>query len=312
MKAMVLVGPKEFEVRDEPIPAIGSEEILVRNLGCGVCEGDTHFYRGEDLDAASCKHGCYLGHESAGIVEKSGSLVSDVRVGDRVTLIGGGFSEYVAIPAGLAVKLPRSLDPRQTLGEPMACAIAAGWRSRIKLGDRVAIVGVGFMGMLMLQLARNLGAARIIVLDLLDWRLTKSVELGADETYNCQNKDLNEIKEELPDMDVVIEASGLQEGIDIGTVLVKEHGTIVIFGYHRGYREVDMKTWNWKSIDVVNGHVRNVRTKVAAMKAGVALLESGRLHTSSLVDEYPLAQINQAFDDTIAKKKGVFKAVICL
>jgi len=312
MKIAVLMKPRMFEIKDGQKPQIGDNEILVRNVVCGVCEGDTHPYKGENLCTPFPPNGYYLGHESSGIVEKKGNLVSGIKVGDKVTLIGGGFAEYVKVIAKLAVKLPPSLNLKWALGEPIACVVAAGWRSKIKLGDRVAIIGTGFMGLLLLQLTKILGAAKITALDLLDWRLEKAKQLGADEVYNPQGKNSQKIREDIGEMDVAIESAGTQEGIDIATDLVKEHGTIVIFGYHQGYRKVNMKLWNWKSIDVINGHIRDMDKKVAAMRAGVSLLETGRLHIASLVKEYQLQQINQAFEDVIQKKKGVFKAVIYL
>lgn len=313
MKAALLVRPRNFSIEEMEKPEIGDDEILVRNIACGICEGDTHVYLGEEWDTAFPWVERFLGHESSGVIEKVGSRVSEFKVGDKVTIIGGGFAEYVKAPAKLAVKLPSNVNPIWALGEPLACAIAAGWRSKIKLGDKVAIIGSGFMGLLMLQLVKILGAAKITVLDILDWRLEKAKQLGADEVYNSLGKTPKDINKEIDEMDVVIEATGLQEGLDIATDLIVEHGTIVIFGYHQnyqGYRKVNMKVWNWKSIDVVNGHIRNMDKKVEAMKAGVNLLGAGRLHMASLVKQYTLQEVNQAFEEVIQKKNGIFKASI--
>ncbi len=313
MRVALLVNPKNFEIRERGKPEIEDDEILVRNVACGICEGDTHIYMGEGWKADLYPDGYFLGHESSGIVEKRGSKVTEFDIGDKVTMIGGGFAEYVRVPAKLAVKLPSNLDPIWALGEPIACAVAAGWRSRIKLGDKVAVIGVGFMGLLMLQLARILGAAKITAFDILNWRLEKAKQLGADEVCNSAEISSEQAKEKSDEVDVVIEATGTQNGIDIATSLVKEHGTILIFGYHQsheGYRKIDMKAWNWKSIDVINGHIRNMEKKIEAMKRGIDLLETGRLHTASLVKEYSLQQINRAFEEVIQKQRGIFKASI--
>ena len=97
-----------------------------------------------------------------------------------ILIIGGGFAEYVVATPDQCVVLPDSIDPKWGLGEPVACCVHAMMRSRIRLGDRVAILGCGFMGLVCLQLASLMGASSITAIDLLDWRLAKAKEVGAD------------------------------------------------------------------------------------------------------------------------------------
>ncbi|MGQ9629359.1 MAG: zinc-binding dehydrogenase [bacterium] len=313
MKVALLQEPMRFEIAEAERPRVSAGQILVRTLACGICEGDTHIFRGEFDGGKPTPWKRLIGHEGSGIVEEVGEEVVDFKVGDRVTLMGGRFSEYDAVDARIAAKIPPGIDPLWALGEPVACVVHAGWRFGIRLGDTVAVVGVGFMGLLCLQLARISGTARIFALDLLDWRLKRARELGADRTLNASGRTPEEISRELGEVDVVIEAAGVQPAIDIATSLVREHGRIVLVGYHLGGpRTVDVRMWNYKAIDVVNGHVRNDAEKLEAMKAGLRLMESGRLEVRSLVTPYSLSDIGRAFGDVIEKKPGVFKAVIAM
>ena len=114
---------------------------------------------------------------------------------------------------------------------------------------------------------------------------------------------------------MVIEATGVQGGIDLVGDLVKQHGRVVLLGYHQtqdGLRSVNMKQWNFKSIDLVMGHVRRNEEKLDAMRAGLDLVATGRLDITPLVTAYPLHQVQRAFDDLVQRKEGLFKAVLTM
>jgi threonine dehydrogenase-like Zn-dependent dehydrogenase len=118
---------------------------------------------------------------------------------------------------------------------------------------------------------------------------------------------------QLGEFDVVIEAVGNQAALDLTWPLVRQHGRIVLIGYHQsnnGMRTVNVERWNFKSIDVINGHVRRDDEKLRAMQAGLDLMQAGRLKTASLVTAYPLDKINDAFRDIVARKEGLFKVAL--
>ncbi len=310
MRQAVLSGGR-FELREVEPPACGPRAVLVRTAAVGVCEGEVYRYTETRREKGAPE--AWMGHEGSGTVVAVGDDVGDVHVGDTVTCIGGPFAElFVAGTADLVV-LPDVVDPRYALGEPVACCVHAARRFGVSLGDRVAVVGVGFMGLLCLQLARLLGAAHVCAFDPIPWRLDVARTLGADAVCDPSGGAPADVAAALGPFDVVIEAAGSPSAVDLSAELVREHGRLTLVGYHQsdgGMRTVNMKAWNYKAIDVVNGHVRDAREKRNAMRIGVDLIAAGRLRTEPLVTLYPLAEIGRAFSDLAARKQGLLKAVL--
>jgi threonine dehydrogenase-like Zn-dependent dehydrogenase len=283
----------------------------VRTAGVGVCAGDIFSYKQFRREPEDRE--LWLGHEASGTVPQVGEQVREFAPRDRVTVLGGAFAEYCVADEAQLARVPQDVDLRSALGEPVACCIHAGWRFGIRLGHRVAVIGAGFMGLVCAQLARLQGAGHLAVLDVLPWRLPMAEELGADCTFDLSDMSPQRVAEELGQCDVVIEAAGTQSALDLATPLVRQHGRLVLVGYHQsndGMRTVDMKKWNFKAIDVVHGHVRRAGEKRDAMAAGMRLISSGRLQVEPLVTCYPLSDIQRAFDDLVARKEGLFKAVV--
>jgi len=309
MKAAALTT-SGFELRDVEEPRVGPGDVRVRASACGVCEGDTFQYRKMEEGE---KFTSELGHEGSGIVEAVGEAVTGIAVGDRVTAIDGPYGECFLTKPERLVKLPTGIDPLWAMGEPVACVIHAAPRFGIRLGDRVAVLGCGFMGLLCLQAARLQGAGHVCAMDLLDWRLETAKELGAEQVVNVEGMDGETLARRLGEFDVVIEAVGNQAALDMTWPLVKQHGRIVVIGYHQtnqGLRTVNMERWNFKAIDVINGHVRRDDEKVEAMRRGLELIAAGRLRVEPLVTVYDLADINRAFEDLIGRKQGLYKVAL--
>lgn len=302
MRAAML-DHKSFRLIERPRPACGPGQLLVRTLACGVCEGDVHAYRMR----AGLTEPLLLGHEGTGEVVAVGSdLDEDAWLGRRVTALGGAYAEYFLTTPDTVVRLPRDADPTLALGEPVACCVHASWRFGVQPGDRVAVVGCGFMGLVCMQLARRQGADHIAAFEPIGERREIALQLGADEAQPPER-----VAETL--FDVVIEATGVPEALTLSGDLVAQHGRLVIIGYHQsngGQRSINMQQWNYKAIDVVNGHVRRQSEKWEAMQAGMDLLLGGDLCLEPLVTPYALADVEQAFVEIVNRKPGVFKAVL--
>lgn len=306
---IAVLTPHGFELHERAVPACGPGEILVHALACGICEGDVFHYRAHRGDQAEA----VLGHEGVGRIAAVGPGVADFAVGQMVATLGGPYADYYVAPAAAAAALPAAVEPALALGEPIACCAHAADRFGIRLGDRVAIIGSGFMGLMCLQLARLQGAAELYALEPLDWRRDMARQLGADVTVDPSGQEPAALATSLGEFDVVIEATGVPGGLELAGELVRQHGRIVIIGYHQtenGRRSVNIKMWNFKAIDVINGHVRREGEKLAAMRAGLALLASGRLQTAPLVTRYPLSAAQAAFEDLASRKPGLYKAVL--
>ncbi len=260
-----------------------------------------------------------MGHEVVGEVVEVGEEVEDSRPQMVVTgLVSQGFAEYAVAPHTHLVPVPEGVPYEFALGEPLSCVISAVRRTPLELGDTVAIVGVGFMGLLTLQAIRLRGPARIIAVDTREEALELAKSLGADEVY---------IPQEIPSrlkmvhwenlgrgfgVDVAVEASGTQAALTLASEIVREHGTLSIVGYHQdGPRTIDMQLWNWKAISVVNAHERRVDFQMDCMRRGLNLLKAGKITMEPLITHrYSLDQVDQAFTDLETKPKGFIKGII--
>ena len=216
-----------FVVRDADKPQPTENEVLVQTIGCGVCGGDLHVYGIRDrlTDTESL-----LGHEASGVVVDVGSKVGGFAVGDRVTAIGGAYAEYFVAEPDVLIKLPDSIDPTFALGEPLACCVHASERFGTRAGDRVAVVGCGFMGLICLQLAKLQGAAEVVAIDPVPYRRDMAIELGADRALHPDDGQVADPNTGA--FEVVIEAAGVPAAIDLCTDLVTQHGKITLVGYH--------------------------------------------------------------------------------
>ncbi len=283
------------------MPAIAADGVLVEVRASGICASELHGW-----DAG---HGVplRLGHEVAGVVTALGSNVTGLEVGSRVTgLFHDGFAEYAATTADRVIPIPDGIGFEAAFGEPLACAMSAARRTKVDLGDRVAVIGLGFMGLLMMQLLRLKGPAEIVGIDLREEARRNGLRLGCDRTVG---------RNEAADLglfDVVIEATGTQDGLALATDLARQHGVLSILGYHQeGPRSIDMQTWNFKALEVLNAHERRVDYRMDCMRRGLALAAGGKIDLKTLpTHTFTIEQLDAAFAALASKPTGFIKSVM--
>lgn len=310
MKTTVLTSAG-FIFRDTDLPDCEGNKVLVRTLSCGICEGDVFAYK--CAVNGSNSEEMYPGHEGTGIVEKAGPLAGQVKKGDLVTVngsnLGGNLSEFFLVDAEDIVRLPEAVNLSITHGEPVSCCVNGMRRSGVNLRSRVAVLGCGYMGMVCLKLALLQGAREVVAIDPIKWRTDFAKEFGAAKTYAPDQIDLRELGE----FDVVIEAAGVPQTLNMAIEIVKQHGKILVFGYHQsegGIRSLNMQLLNFKAVDFVNAHSRRNNEKMDALAESVELMSDGRLDVSKLVTPYPIEEINSAMQDLVSRKEGLFKAAV--
>jgi len=311
MKAAIL-SKNGFAIKEVETPKCVPGTILVKSEVCGICEGDLFRYKcaleGKPIEQT------LIGHEGCGVVVEVGAGVDGFKPGDRVAdLQNGTYSEFFLTKPDMLSKLPEGLPFEEALGEPVACYVHASGRFGIKPGDRVAILGCGFMGLGCMQMALLEGAGKLVAFDPIAWRREKALKTGANLALDNNDYASPEKLKELGEFDVVIEAAGVQPVIDMATKMVREHGRILLVGYHQsgnGLRTIDMKTWNYKALDVVNGHVRLASEKREAMIRGLNLIACGKLDMKSLTTVYKFNDLAKAFSDLAGRKEGLFKAAL--
>jgi threonine dehydrogenase-like Zn-dependent dehydrogenase len=322
MRASVIVGPQKSEVIQVPVPSIGDEEVLIRIKYCGVCASELHpWMEGAGWLEASGKRPIF-GHEPVGVIEKVGALVGGFRVGDRVTgLIQNAFAQYAKVHYRKIVKVPDCLDDMEALGEPLSCLMSGADRTPVSLGDDVAIVGVGFMGLGFLQLMRLKGAGRIIAVDMREESLEHAKLFGADEVYTPQNIKLEykvtewgHMDQGIKGIDVCVEATGSQGGLQLAGDMTAVHGILSVVGYHQGHggmRNVNMELWNWKAISVINAHERRSDVHIKQMEAGLKLIANEKLNMKDLITQvFGLDEVDKAYNAIRTKPTGFIKSVI--
>lgn len=317
MAAAVVVEPGRAIVARVPVPEPRAGEVRVRLEGCGVCASNLPPWEGKPWFSYPLSPG-QLGHEGWGRVDAVGRDVDVVHRGDRVAMLSEhAYAEYDVCPAEAVVALPQALDAAPFPGEPLGCAVNIMARSDVHAGQTVAIVGIGFLGALLCRLAHVRGA-RVIAISRRSCSLDAARTMGADETVPMD--DHRRIVERVQALtggtlcERVIEATGHQRPLDLAAELTCERGRLVIAGYHQdGPRQVNLQLWNWRGLDVINAHERDLRVYMAGMRAALAAIAAGELDPTPLyTHRFPLDGLGTALDMTRDRPEGFMKALIAL
>ena len=315
MPAAIVERAGVLRVADVAVPEPGPGEVRVRLEGCGVCASNLTPWSGPDWMTFPTDAGA-LGHEGWGVIDAVGEGVSGLHVGQRVAALS--YKSYAGrdiAAADAVVPLPPALDGVPFPGEPLGCAMNIFDRSDIRVGQTVAIVGIGFLGALLTRLAANAGA-RVVAISRRPFSLDVARRFGAAEVIPMEDHHaIIERVRELTDgkfCERVIEAVGKQWPLDLAGELVATRGKLVIAGYHQdGPRTVNMQEWNWRGIDVVNAHERDPAVYVEGMRRAVDAVASGALDPSELyTHRYPLERLDEALNATRDRPDGFLKALV--
>ena len=315
IKAAAVTGPGSVALKEVERPRPGEGEVRIRLEGCGVCASNLGPWAGPEWMEFPLPPGD-LGHEGWGVVDAIGPGVANVGMGDRVAaLTYRAYAEADIAQADAVLRLPPELDGKPFPGEPLGCAFNIFRRSDIRPGQTVAIIGIGFLGAVLTKLASDAGA-RVIAIS----RRPESLELarsyGAAETIPMD--DHQAIVDRVGQLtggalcERVIECVGKQWPLDLAGELIGFGGKLVVAGYHQdGPRQVSMQSWNWKGIDVVNAHERDLVVQMQGMREAAEAVASGRLDPAPLYTHaYPLDRLAEALDATRDKPEGFVKALV--
>lgn len=267
MKIAVMngIGKMGFIERDIPHPA--DNEVLVKLEYVGICGSDIHYYETGSIGKYVVKPPFVLGHEPGGTVVEVGKDVKHLHIGDRVALepgktcghcefcregkynlcpdviffatppIDGVFQEYVAHEADLCFKLPENVDTMEgALIEPLAVGFHAANQGNAHAGQTAVVFGSGCIGLVSMMALKAEGVSKVYVVDILQKRLDKALELGATEIINSKEKNLQEEIDRLTDgkgADLVIETAGTETTTRQAIQITKKGATIVLVGYSK-------------------------------------------------------------------------------
>lgn len=267
MKVAVMngIGKMGFIERDIPHPA--DNEVLVKLEYVGICGSDIHYYETGSIGKYVVKPPFVLGHEPGGTVVEVGKNVKHLHIGDRVALepgktcghcefcregkynlcpdviffatppIDGVFQEYVAHEADLCFKLPENVDTMEgALIEPLAVGFHAANQGNAHAGQTAVVFGSGCIGLVSMMALKAEGVSKVYVVDILQKRLDKALELGATAIINSKEKNLQEEIDRLTDgkgADLVIETAGTETTTRQAIQITKKGATIVLVGYSK-------------------------------------------------------------------------------
>jgi threonine dehydrogenase-like Zn-dependent dehydrogenase len=287
----------------------GQGEIQLTDGVCGICS----------WDIVTCKLGDKMypmappGHEGMGIVSNIGPGVTGFEVGDRVA--GGGFATVRNVPADRAYKLPDSdLADELWIVEPVSCVVTGLDHCRLRPGDKVVMIGAGFMGLMLLQGLLHSFAEQVVVLDIAQDRLDLAVQLGAEEVYNLSDVDAPELAAALKArrFDIVVDSTGSQPGLDLAADIVKSGGLINLFGWIKGQRaSFDPTKWHVGGFTVVNSapgsKIRDT------FPVAIEMMDSGTIDLEPLVTHVvPLADYPALMKQILAGDSSYVKGVVTL
>ncbi|WP_248305127.1 zinc-binding dehydrogenase [Devosia sp. 1566] len=315
MAAAVVTGPGAIRIDRQPAPQPGPGQVRVALEGCGVCASNLTPWAGPEWMQFPTEPGG-LGHEGWGRIDTVGQGVTGLAVGDRVAALSyHSYATHDVAEADAVVKLPAALDNQPFPGEPLGCAMNIFKRSDIQPGQTVAIVGIGFLGALLTQLASRAGA-RVIAISRRPYSLDIAKSMGAAEVIpmNDHWQIIEQVKA-LTDgqfCDRVIEAVGKQWPLDLAAELTRERGKLIVAGYHQdGPRQINMQLWNWRGLDVINAHERDPKIYIQGIRDAADAIMAGKLDPSSLyTHDFALEELDTALDTTRDRPDGFLKALI--
>jgi L-iditol 2-dehydrogenase len=265
MRAAVMHGPRDHRFEERPVPVPGPGELLVKVEHVGICGSDMHFLQEGRLGNWVVDKPLVLGHESAGEVVALGPKVEGFSVGDKVTLEpgvpcgecsscmtghynlcskmsfmaipderDGVFLEYVAHPAKMAFKLPEGVGTLEgALCEPLSVGLYAVQKSGAWLGQTAVIFGSGCIGLVNLLVLQAVGVKDVTVVDVIEKRLEKALELGATKVIRGDNVDaVSVIMDDTKGQGypLVFEAAGSPVATLQATKVVAANGAVVLVG----------------------------------------------------------------------------------
>lgn len=314
-RAATLVRPMTSRVHEVPLRDPGEGEVRVRLQGCGVCASNMPVWEGRAWFNYPQEAGA-PGHEGWGLVDAVGTAVDDLEVGQRVALMSGhAYAEYDIASRDCVVPLPEELDDEPFPGEPFGCAMNIFERSDIRAGHRVAVVGAGFIGLMLTQLAADAGA-HVVVLSHRAFALQLATSMDAEETL-LTGDDGGDARRAMAisegkGFERVIEVGGTQGALDLASEICAEHARLIIAGYHQdGLRQVNMQQWNWRGLDVVNAHERAMDRYTSGVNKAIQAALEGRLDPFPLLTHtLSLYSMDQGFRLMRERPDGFVKALL--
>lgn len=335
MKSTVFYGKHDLRVEEIEMPKAGDGEVVVKVMACGICGTDVHIYEGDE-GAAATPSGTVLGHEFSGIVTEIGENVRGIKVGDRVcvdpnklcgecyycksaighfcenmigigTTVNGGFEQYCAVPQSQVYKIADTTSFEEAaMTEPVACSMHGIDLCDIKTDDTVVVIGCGMIGLIMLQLAKTAGAAKVIALEPNGEKREFAKKLGADICIDPLNENVTDVLSAngITRVTKVIECVGRTSTMEQAIEIAGKKSVVMFFGLTAPGDTISVKPFEIfkKEIEIKASYI-NPYTQQRAIE----MIDSKRIDVQSMI--YKVAQLEELpgiLADKELRSKGKF------
>ena len=344
MKQAVMTAPAKIEFRDVEKPIPGSDEILIQIKRIGVCGSDIHVYHGTHPYTG---YPVVQGHEVSGVVAEVGSGVQGFSTGDAVTFLpqiacglcypcrhgkyhicdclkvmgfqsDGAAQEYFAVSADKVLKIPAGISLEEgAMIEPTAVALHALGRAELGLeggvrGKKVVVLGAGPIGNLVAQSAKALGAEKVLITDLSEYRLQIAQTCGIDAAVNPQSEDLGKaIRRRLGEdgADLIMECVGSEATISDAVTCARKGSTIVVVGVFGKKPLIDLGLVQDRELNLLG----TLMYQRKDYEKAIELISAGKIKLKELItDTFPFSDYLKAYHHIEKAKDRAIKVMIAL
>lgn len=341
MKALLLKEYSDFVYQEVPVPQVHEDQVLVRVRACGICGSDVH---GMDGSTGRRRPPIIMGHEASGVIAEVGERVSGWNKGERVTfdstvycgscwfcqrglinlcdhrrVLGvscedyrqhGAFAEYVAVPHHILYRLPEAVSfEHAAMVEAVSVAIHAVERTPISLGDTAVVVGVGMIGLLVVQALRLAGCGKIIAVDLDEERLNLARRLGADVSLKADGCNVSEEVKHCTGgrgADVAMEVVGTSPTVNSAVACVRKGGALTLVGNLKPSVELPLQTVVTRQLTLYGSCASS-----GEYPACLELMARGAINTEALISATPpLSEGAIWFRRLYDREPGLMKVIL--
>ena len=314
--ALWITAPEKMEIRPVDVPDPDYNEVQIKIMACGVCAWDSYLYQGIN----NPKPIPYtFGHEGAGIILKTGAGVKGLKAGDKVFAASAPndmMMQYCNQPESCLAKIPdEETDYTAWVAEPTVCVVSLLYKTNICPGDRIVLVGAGYMGLLTLQGLQAEPWGELIVFEKRGERRKLAQAYSSSGVFDPDSNEgkakIKEIREK-GGAEIIIEFSASDSGYDLALNLIKgAAGKLVIGSWHRHEKSFDGTSWHLNGLNVLNlapnanAHFREmIKPTAALMRRGIYKPKDYVTHIANYLDAAPV------FLKSIDKSDGYIKGVI--
>ncbi|WP_461206241.1 alcohol dehydrogenase catalytic domain-containing protein [Clostridium sp. DL1XJH146] len=335
MRVAKMTAPNTLEVMEAEEPVVSNDkEVKVQVKAVGICGTDLHIFRGERADVELPR---VMGHELSGLVTEVGSAVDKVKVGDRVVLdpvfacgvcptckkgfpnvcesvkcygvqMDGGYQDYIVVDQKHLYPFDASISfENAALAEPFSIAANILERTVAKENDNVLVIGSGTIGLSIVQAAKGMGA-NVMVADVVDTKLAKALEVGADKVVNSKKESLEEAANEFVagGFDVVIDAVGITPLFEQSIQFAAPRARIACIGFDARPAQIPPVVITKKELTIVGS-----RMNCYQFPKVMEWLNEGKIQAELMISrKYDVNDIQKAFEETLANGESIVKTLI--